>query len=90
MYGPPKRKKMTIFVDDINVPVRTAWGDQTTSETLRQLIEVKGFYSLEKPGDFCTILDTQVFAIQIYRLATSKSLGLVVFYCLFFKHYCLN
>jgi len=60
MFGPPKRKKMTIFVDDINAPLRTAWGDQTTSETLRQLIELKGFYSLEKPGDFHSILDTQV------------------------------
>lgn len=60
MFGPPKRKKMTIFVDDINAPLRTAWGDQTTSEALRQLIELKGFYSLEKPGDFCNILDTQV------------------------------
>ena len=51
---------MTIFVDDVNVPLKTAWGDQTTSETLRQLIELKGFYSVEKPGDFCSILDTQV------------------------------
>ena len=60
MLGPPKGKKMTIFVDDINAPARTALGDQTTSETLRQLIELKGFYSIEKPGDFCCILDTQV------------------------------
>jgi len=60
MFGPPKGKKMTIFVDDINAPVRTAWGDQTTSETFRQLIEIKGFYSTDKPGDCCSILDTQV------------------------------
>jgi len=60
MFSPPNRKRMTIFVDDISAPLRTAWGDQTTSETLRQLIELKGFYSTEKPGDFCSILDTQV------------------------------
>jgi len=60
MFGPPNGKRMTIFVDDINAPLRTAWGDQPTSETLRQLIEMKGIYSIEKPGDFCGILDTQV------------------------------
>ena len=60
MFGPPKGKTMTVFVDDVNATLKTAWGDQPTSETLRQLIELKGFYSIEKPGDFCSILDTQV------------------------------
>jgi len=60
VFGPPNRKTMTIFVDDINAPMRTAWGDQTSSEALRQLIELKGFYSRQKPGDFCNVLDTQV------------------------------
>lgn len=73
MFGPPKRKKMTIFVDDINAPLRTAWGDQTTSETLRQLIELKGFYSLEKPGDFHSILDTQVSLEDIWAGSATRT-----------------
>lgn len=74
-FGPPKSKRMTIFVDDINAPRRTAWGDQTTSEILRQLIETKGFYSVEKPGDFCSIHDTQVdlySAAFLYRSLQRK------------------
>mgnify|MGYP003961386239 CR=1 FL=1 len=61
-YGPKGGKKMFMFIDDVSMPEINEWGDQETCELVRQLIEDRGFYSLEKIGDWYNIEDVQILA----------------------------
>lgn len=62
-YGPSGGRRMVVFIDDVSMPKLNEWGDQETSELIRQLLEQDGFYSLEKPiGDMRNIVDCSYIA----------------------------
>jgi hypothetical protein len=45
-----------------------------TNELLRQLMEMKGFYSLEKPGDFNNIVDVHYLGLILPNLIPAENL----------------
>ncbi|KAH0574694.1 Outer-arm dynein gamma [Spironucleus salmonicida] len=61
-YGPPLNKQGLLFLDDLSSPQVNEWGDQTTNELTRQIIEQYLYYSLSKPGDMIVIEDLQYLA----------------------------
>ena len=65
-FGPPTGKTMTIFIDDLNQPEVNSWEDQITNELFRSVIENKGFYSLDKPGDSINLVDMLYLAAMIH------------------------
>eukprot|EP01059_Diplonema_ambulator_P031435 TRINITY_DN5765_c0_g1_i5.p1 TRINITY_DN5765_c0_g1~~TRINITY_DN5765_c0_g1_i5.p1 ORF type:complete len:4657 (+),score=1802.33 TRINITY_DN5765_c0_g1_i5:140-14110(+) len=61
-YGPKRDKKMVLFIDDLNMPEINEWGDQVTNEIVRQLIDEKGYYSLDKDCELKLFIDITYMA----------------------------
>tara|TARA_B100000795_G_scaffold240989_1_gene203469 strand:+ start:331 stop:534 length:204 start_codon:yes stop_codon:yes gene_type:complete len=53
-------------VDDFSMPEINKWGDQITLEIVRQLIEFKGLYNLQKPGEWKSIIDIAYLACMLH------------------------
>jgi dynein heavy chain len=67
-FGPPNNKKMTVFLDDVSMPLVNEWGDQPTLEAVRQLVETSAvcFLDKDKRGDFKHCEDLQYVAAMIH------------------------
>jgi dynein heavy chain len=47
-FGPSNCQQLTLFMDDLSMPALNAWGDQPTLEVVRQLVETRTLYFLDK------------------------------------------
>ena len=65
-FGPPGGKKMVVFIDDVSMPEINTWGDQITLEIMRQLIEYKGLYNLDKAGEWKSIIDLLFLSAMLH------------------------
>ena len=65
-YGPKNGKVMQWFIDDLHLPLVTPANSKpnlcSSHEYLRQLIDVKGLYNLEKKNEWSVIEDLVIFA----------------------------
>ncbi|KAF2977906.1 hypothetical protein EK904_008425, partial [Melospiza melodia maxima] len=52
--------------DEVRRPAQGAHRGNVTNEVVRQLMEQKGLYNLEKPGEFTNIVDIQFLAAMIH------------------------
>ena len=61
-YGPPMGKKLTIFLDDMNMPRVDTYGTQQPIALLKILIERRGFYDRGKELNWKNIRDLDFVA----------------------------
>lgn len=74
-YGPMGGKELIIVLDDLSMPQQNEWGDQTTNELTRQLMEHSAFYRLNKPvGEMNQVIDSTF--IMACTKAVSEDIGL--------------
>ena len=62
VYGPLRNRRLAFFVDDINMAARNEWGDQESCELMRQLLEFKGLYALDRIGEWKRFVDIKFIA----------------------------
>ena len=48
-YGPPAGKKMTVFIDDVNMPIINEWGDQVCLYILKFINDLSRLNKVETP-----------------------------------------
>ena len=59
IFGPSNYRTGTVFIDDVNLPNTSKWGDQPAIELFRHLMSDGGFFNLDKLGEWKRIEDLE-------------------------------
>ena len=73
-YGPDPGKSCVIIVEDISLTPADKWGDQTNCEVLRQLINEGGYYDLQKPAEWSSIMGLHYACVMTHPLSTHRDI----------------
>ena len=63
-FGPKHGRSINWFIDDLNLPLRHSEkaGACLSHEYIRQLLDCKGLYCLQKSNEWCAVEDLLIFA----------------------------
>ncbi|XP_059166583.1 dynein axonemal heavy chain 8-like [Physella acuta] len=78
VFGAKDNKKLKVFIDDLNLPSADKNGIQRCNELLRQLLDQKQLFTLQKPFEWHTVEDMSVIsamAFSDYPSAFNRSLS---------------
>jgi dynein heavy chain len=73
-YGPDPGKSCVIVVEDISLTPADKWGDQANCEVLRQLINEGGYYDLQKPTEWTSIMGLHYACVMTHPLSTHRDI----------------
>ena len=63
-----------LVVEDVNLTPSDKYGDQQNCELMRQLIKENGYYDLQKPSDWASVMGINYICVMTHPLSTHRDI----------------